>query len=166
MSAPLEPSPDRWPIADAPYPTGWPAPTMPTYDDDHMPAVVLVASIFTGLASTLTLAFVALAGLVLGGAVTAIMEAFDIEHAHEWVWGTLAGFAAACVASNVCAILITRRSQVARWVLVALSALTIAVSAVLALTIFISIVNMIAAGVVLVLLLMPEAGRWFARSVS
>ena len=164
MSAPLEPSSERWPIADGPHPNGWAVPTTPIVDDDRMPTVVLVASILTGLASTLTLMFIALAGLVLGRAATAVLEAFDIEHPHAWVWGTLAGFAVMCAASTVCAVLITRRSQVARWALVSLTALTLAVSTVLAATIFISIANVIAAGAVLVLLLVPEAGRWFARS--
>lgn len=160
---PLGPQSESWPIADGSDLNGWAVPATPVFDDDRMPTAVLVASILTGLASTLTIMVVALAGLVLGRAATAILEAFDVEHPHAWVWGTLAGLAAMCVASTLCAILVTRRSRVARWALVALSALSIAVSTVLAFTIVISIANALAAGTVLVLLLVPEAGRWFAR---
>lgn len=166
MSAPLEPSSERSPVADLSHPGGWSAPAAPGYGGDRLPTVVLLAAIFTGLASSLTLVFVVLAGLVLGESVAAIIEAFDVEHAHAWVRGTLAVFAAMCVASILCAVLIARRSRVARWALIALCALTVAVSALLALSIFVSILNAAAAGVVLVLLLMPEANRWFARSSS
>ncbi len=103
---------------------------------------------------------------MLGGAATALVEAFGVEGASAWVWGTLAVLAAMCAASGVCAILITQRSQVARWTLVALSAVTIAVSAIVALTIFVSVANLVVAGAVLVLLLLPDSGRWFARSAA
>ena len=137
------------------------SPPEPAYTGEQVPTAVLVSALVTGIVSTVTLMMIALMSLVLAPAFNGLLEAFGVEHGTEWLVGVVATLGLMCVGAIVLAILVTRRSNPARWALVVLSAVTAAVAAVAALTIVVPVVNAVAAIVVAVLLLLPETGRWY-----
>ena len=140
-------------------------------DPDKRPGTVTAAAVVTLLFSGLTLALFAFAMIALGVERDSVLDEFENEPGLEEVspddlfavmMVVLGVFLIWSLAAFVLAILVMRRSNVAR-ILLIISASMTALLSLLAILSAISAVTLIAAIAVVVLLLTGGAREWFAR---